>query len=88
MKNTINIVLLFSLVFLLSCGGSAGEGSKNPAELQFVDIQIPVFGMTCEGCESAISTSLLKLEGVGDVKASHLDKLVSVSVDTNITTIK
>lgn len=43
--------------------------------------------MTCGGCENTIETELLKLSGVGEVQASHVDKLVIVKVDTLYTKI-
>lgn len=40
-----------------------------------------VKGMTCGGCERAMSSALRKVEGVREVKADHLDGRVVVEGD-------
>ena len=44
-------------------------------------IQLRVTGMTCGGCENAVKRTLLKVDGVQDVTASHGDAQVGVSFD-------
>jgi len=55
------------------------------SQLNLVNLEIPVEGMTCEGCENTVQGELMKLDGVGEVKASHVNKLVQVKVDTTVT---
>jgi copper chaperone CopZ len=40
-----------------------------------------VTGMSCGGCENAVTRSLLKVDGVSHVKASHADQRVDVTFD-------
>lgn len=44
-------------------------------------ILIPVQGMRCEGCEHAVQSALLRLEGVRDAKADRNADRVRVSFD-------
>jgi mercuric ion transport protein len=37
--------------------------------------------MTCSGCETTVEKSVLSLEGVMEVEASHHDKLTTVKFD-------
>jgi copper chaperone CopZ len=46
-------------------------------------IQLTVMGMTCGGCENAVSKALQMLEGVEDVTASRTANLVGVTYDDN-----
>jgi copper chaperone CopZ len=40
-----------------------------------------VSGMTCGGCENAVTRAVSKLPGVAEVNASHKDQRVTVSYD-------
>ena len=42
-------------------------------------IRLKVTGMTCSGCEAAVSRALRQLPGVDDVNASHAAEQVSVT---------
>ena len=44
-------------------------------------LTLKVTGMTCGGCENAVKRGLAKLEGVGDVTASHAESKVAVTFD-------
>ncbi len=44
-------------------------------------LTLTVTGMTCGGCENAVKRGLARLEGVGDVIASHADATVTVTYD-------
>ena len=46
-------------------------------------IQLTVTGMTCGGCESAVSKALRSIDGVEEVSASHEASLVGVTFDTD-----
>jgi len=44
-------------------------------------LKLQVTGMTCGGCENAVKRSVLRLEGVSNVTASHADNQVTVEYD-------
>jgi copper chaperone CopZ len=44
-------------------------------------LTLNVTGMTCGGCESAVKRGLARLEGVGEVAASHADARVAITFD-------
>ena len=44
-------------------------------------LTLNVTGMTCGGCENAVKRGLARLDGVGDVTASHADAKVIVAYD-------
>jgi copper chaperone len=44
-------------------------------------LTLNVTGMTCGGCENAVKRALGRLEGVGEVTASHAEQRVGVSFD-------
>ena len=44
-------------------------------------IEIPVEGMSCDGCERTIQASLRQLDGVRNAKADHENGRVRVSFD-------
>lgn len=46
-------------------------------------LQLKVTGMTCGGCESAVTRTLQKVDGVEDVTASHSAGLVGVRFDAS-----
>jgi copper chaperone len=41
-------------------------------------LKLQVSGMTCGGCENAVTRTLLKLRGVASAKASHASASVRV----------
>jgi copper chaperone CopZ len=51
-------------------------------------VSIKVEGMTCEGCENAVTMNVKELEGIKDIKASHADEVVTVSFDSNLVTLE
>lgn len=44
-------------------------------------ITLRVTGMTCGGCENSLKRALGRIDGVGDVDASHAAQSVRVSLD-------
>jgi copper chaperone len=40
-----------------------------------------VTGMTCGGCENAVKRAVSRIDGVGDVSASHTENRVVVDYD-------
>lgn len=55
------------------------------AEAEWVELTLQVEGMTCEGCENAISAGLKNLEGVASVESSHKEAWTKVKYDSNAT---
>ena len=45
---------------------------------------IAVTGMSCNGCEQNVESSLKKIEGVSRVEADHEGETVEVVVDENV----
>ena len=45
-------------------------------------LQLTVTGMTCGGCENAVTRALTRIDGVEEVSASHAANLVGVVYDT------
>jgi copper chaperone CopZ len=44
-------------------------------------LTLSVKGMTCGGCENAVKRGLARLDGVGEVSASHVEAKVVVTFD-------
>jgi len=44
-------------------------------------LTLNVTGMTCGGCENAVTRALSKVDGVQDAAASHRDGVVTVRYD-------
>jgi len=83
------LIFIFILgIVLISCNNSETSKKVDKSQLNFVNLEIAVDGMTCEGCENTVQTELMKLDGVGEVKASHVNKLVEVKVDTTVTRLE
>ena len=64
-------------------GGQAAGVEIAPENL--VQVSFEVKGMTCEGCEKAIVSSIGKLEGIQEANASHLEQSAVVSFDSSKT---
>jgi len=45
-------------------------------------LQLVVTGMTCGGCENAVTRALLSTRGVTDATASHKDNRVEVTFES------
>ena len=64
---------------------SEQEMVSNPEDMLF--IQYEVHGMTCEGCEKAINSSIKNIEGIAEVSSSHVDSVTKVKFDKTKTSI-
>lgn len=88
MKKFLPFLLSLSLMLLLSCNNSTSTKTVEKQAIgEWVELTIPVEGMTCGGCENTVNTQLLKFDGVVESKASHLDKKVTIKVDTLVTSV-
>lgn len=81
-------LLLYSgalLLLLIACNQSrkpANENLNAIDSLAISTITLQVNGMSCEGCETTIKSSLEQLEGVQQATASHIDSTTIVVFDT------
>lgn len=87
MKNLFYL-LIISMTFL-SCNQTtsvATEEEKGDVKTYTANatIEIPVSGMTCEGCENSVETALCKIEGVTAVEASHTKATTIISYDSTM----
>ena len=71
-------VIYLLAIILLSVSCSTGtKKAEATSEVQAISaehltlVKFDVKGMTCEGCENAIMTSIKKLDGIQEVSASH-----------------
>jgi len=62
---------------------SASTNTENEATTaQFATAEFSVKGMTCGGCENQVKTTLMNIDGVGDVaKVCHVSEHATVSYD-------
>ena len=88
--------ILFPIVLILfaaGCGQSGEKAEENSQEIEIaaenlVQVSLKVKGMTCEGCENAIVTSINKLEGIQEAAASHKEENAVVSFDSGKTDVE
>lgn len=82
-------LLLVIPVFLLACQ-SEQKKQDEPKETEesmaiapenLIEAELTVHGMTCTGCEETVQKSVASLEGIQEVKASHMDSVAKVSYD-------
>jgi copper chaperone CopZ len=70
------IFYLLAIILLSVSCSSATKKAESTSEVKAIStehltqVKFDVNGMTCEGCENAIKTSIKKLEGIQEVSAS------------------
>lgn len=90
------IVFFLTFAFLASCSSSGNKSGKTGTENVTTEIssenlsqiEFHVTGMTCEGCEKAIVTSINKLGGIQEATASHTGEAVTVVYDSTLTNLR
>ena len=84
------IVLIFFVAGCAQSGKNADESSQEIeiAAENLMQVSLEVKGMTCEGCENAIVTSINKLEGIQEATASHKEENTVVSFDAAKTDVE
>jgi len=71
------VIYLFAIILMSASCSSGTKKADSTSEIQAIStehltqVKFDVKGMTCEGCENAIMTSIQKLEGIQEVSASH-----------------
>lgn len=81
------LILLGTFLIIISCSQQAGNtDSDNQTEKGINDITVvlAVNGMTCEGCENAITKGVGAMDGIKEVKASHIDSTTIVVYDSSL----
>jgi copper chaperone CopZ len=80
------VYLLLGALFIISCNSGTNDSKNNESKPpEYITTTISVEGMTCSGCENTVKTSLLEMNGVNAVAASHEKKIVKVKYDMNLT---
>lgn len=80
-KIKLSILFVFSLI---ACGDPSPQVHTAAFAAQSMALHLSVDGMVCRSCEHTIKTTLLKLPGVSEVKASHAQKSVDVTFDPSL----
>ncbi len=86
-----NLFAFFVLaLFLTACGGEQNKSKADESAAQvnmadMVEVTFNVEGMTCEGCENAISKGVSALDGIGEVVSSHTEGWTTVKYDPSKT---
>jgi len=78
------------LTFACNQGTKKADETTDTPEVSMenlVEMTIPVYGMTCEGCENAVKKSVGSLEGIAEVTASHMDSVAVVKFDTALVSL-
>ncbi len=89
-----NILLLCTLtVAFFACNNTNTKPETKSQEVvvntaAIKTLHLKVSGMTCEGCEKTIETSLTKLDGVVTVDALHQSGVADISYDTTKVSIE
>lgn len=85
-------VLILVAVLAFACKSAdkpSNETAKQEVNIEnLVEVSIPVYGMTCEGCENAIKKSIGSLEGIAEVSASHIDSVAVVKYDKTLASLE
>jgi copper ion binding protein len=81
----------FLAIILLGASCSSGNKKSSPStETQIlsaehlIEVKFDVKGMTCEGCENAVKSSINKLEGIKEVTASFKAEESVVKYDSTL----
>ena len=84
---------LFYLLVIIMFGVSCSSGNKKSetstdeqiiSAEHLIEVKFDVKGMTCEGCENAVKTSVTKLEGISEVTASFKAEESVVKYDSTL----
>lgn len=89
----IGTLLVAAMLLMFACnqGTKKADETTDTPEVSMenlVEMTIPVYGMTCEGCENAVKKSVGSLEGIAEVTASHMDSVAVVKFDTALVSLE
>ena len=81
------LIILGTLLIFTSCtyqNPKSTSSNEISDSTLYVSVVLAVNGMTCEGCENAITKGVENLEGIREVKASHIDSIAIVVYDSSL----
>jgi len=89
------IISVISIVSVSSCNNEESNVQTDENEVvsddnepqNLVTVNIAVEGMTCEGCEKAITNSIMALDGINHTKVSHVEGNAVVEFDSAKTSL-
>ncbi len=79
-----NIILITGLALSLSACSSK-QAPKEKSTPVFVEANLRIEGMVCDGCEQTIAKGVTQLAGIDSISANHLDSTAFVRFDTTRT---
>lgn len=82
MKKILSLLLLGT--FFIACNQTTTTEKADVNIAAVKTIQLHVTGMTCEGCEKTVETTLAKLDGVTTSEASHVNEMATITYDTTL----
>ncbi|MFC2116000.1 cation transporter [Bacteroidota bacterium] len=93
MRFLLSALFIVLLGTACSSSGSKSDGDESAAEMSIpqenlVLVNLEVKGMTCEGCEKTVVTSIRKLEGIQEARASFTAEETIVKFDSTKTSIE
>ncbi len=81
MKIRICLILSYCVFAFAACESQSRAQTIVVKTSNIEHKKISVLGMTCVGCEVTLESTLKKIVGIVNVKASHSDKVVVVDYD-------
>lgn len=85
-KNFILLLLLVTISLMFVACSSDEDNKVEYIEASNIEKErIPVYGMTCVGCEVTLEKSISKEKGLVSVKASHKKEVVVIEYDKSKT---
>jgi len=91
-----NISGLLVMIIVLACTNQVKENKGEQIQEEpkteidaskALYVKFNVKGMTCEGCENAVTKNIEKLEGIGEISISHQNEYAKVLYDSSLTNI-
>jgi len=88
---------LVLLILVLACNSQVkeneGEQVQEEPKMEIDNskvlyVEFNVKGMTCEGCENAVTKNIEKLEGIAEIDVSHKQEFAKVRYDSTLTNIE
>lgn len=84
----ITVVAIFFMAFPYIDWGSGAMAAGEDSMKNLTEVTIPVEGMTCSSCNTAVEMVVGKLDGIKSVQADYLTHSAQVTYDSNKVNIK
>ena len=79
-KRSMAVLLTLALTLMFSCNtATPKEQTEEAPASEPVVLTLAVEGMTCTGCEQTVQEAVAKVNGITEVKASHLEKIATIT---------